>query len=167
MIASYLLVVDTGPSGKQADEGSVGSFSSSCRNPKLSSVLWHCSAGCVGWKVVCHVGSVSLCHLLQQVNSAEAQSWCSFKWTGTGATFPGAAPRGALSAQELLVLCIFTIFQFSRSLLATRELHVTQRDLPSTAKAASEIPASLLFHSELLNPYHGGKNIPLSFLCLL
>lgn len=75
---------------------SVWSFSASRTNPKLRSVLWH-SSGYVGWNVVCRVGWVSFCHPLQQVNSAEAQSWYSFKWTGTGARFSRAAPRGALS----------------------------------------------------------------------
>lgn len=167
MIASYLLVIDTGPSWKQADEGFSLIIFSKLHKTKLSSVLWHSSSGCVGWNVVFHTDWVSLCHPLQQVNSAEAQSWCSFKWTGTGTTFPRAAPRGALSAQELLLFCIFTGLQFSSPSPASLRQRAPQRDLPSTAKWAFKIPASLLFCFVLFNLYHGRKYIPLSFLCLL
>lgn len=179
MIESYLLVIDTGPSWKQADEGFT-TFSASCTNPKLSSVLWHSSSACVGWNlggiwvltdVVYHVDWVW--HPLQQVNSAEAQSWCSFKGAGTGTTFPSVLPGspqcpgapGALHFHRVPVSQPLSCF-----LLTTRELHVAQRDLPSTAKAAFKIPAPLLlllFYSVLLNLYHRRKFIPLSFLCML
>lgn len=128
---------------------SVSSLSASCTNPKLSSVLRHSPCGCVGWNAVCHVGWASPCHLLQQVNSAEAQGWWSLKWTGIGATFPGLLLPGEPSVSGSSWCSAFhgiPVFQpHSWFLLTTRELHITHRNLPSTAKAAFKIPASLLF----------------------
>lgn len=171
MIASYLLVIDTGPSWKQADEG----FSFVTFSKLHKSKAWlsapNSSCGCVGWNAVCHVGWASPCHLLQQVNSAEAQGWWSLKWTGTGATFPGLLLPGEPSVSGSSWCSAFhriPVFQpHSWFLLTTRELHITQRSLPSMAKAAFKIPASLLFPSVLLTLHRGRKNIPLLFLCLL
>lgn len=77
---------------------SVWSFSASCTSPKPSSVLWHSSPGYVGWNVVCHVGWVSFCHPLQQVNSAEHRADVPSNEQAQGPHFHvllPAVPRGS------------------------------------------------------------------------